>query len=125
MTAQQYQRRIQFLEYVKNNYVPETKDSHLYFYFEDYEVASIQVNTSNNKEILSDYYYERSELNSGSVILGHEFDGKLMLHLEDKYCFILYNLTDGFVDQNYLKTPLDVKAIKMELELLCLVLKGK
>ena len=125
MTTEQYKKRIQFLEHVKNNYVPESKDSHLFFYFENYEIDSIIVHISNKKEILSNYYYERSELDSGSVILGHEFDEKLVLHLEDKYCFILYNLTDGYLDQNYLKMSFNPLEIKKELEQLYLALKTK
>jgi len=58
MTTEQYQKRIQFLEYIKNNYVPENKNSHLFFYFENYEIDSIQVNVSSNKEILCNYYYD-------------------------------------------------------------------
>ena len=124
MTDEQYQKRIQFLEHIKKNYVA-VKDKVLLFYFDDYDISTISTDCRLFDRECSMYQYERSQNESGAVVLSYGFENEILLSLADQFVEIGYNLTYQFTEFNDLVKPIDIKKIAPELNELFKLLKSK
>jgi hypothetical protein len=124
MTTEQYQKRIQFLEYIKNNYVPENKNTYLIFYFENYDVNTLHVVIKKKNESEGNYFYSRCNTSDGAILIGY-FEDYLRLDFQDKYLNITENLTTKSVLMSDLVEPFDFNKIKKELQELLSLSKTK
>ena len=115
MTTEQYQKRIHFLEYIKNNYVPENKDTYLIFYFENYDIKTLRVDIKQQNEDGGDYYYSRCDTDDGAIVIGY-FEDYLRLDFQDKYLNIIENLSTRSILKNDLVEPFDINELKKELQ---------
>lgn len=114
MTTEQYQKRIQFLEYIKNNYVPENKNSYMIFYFENYDINTLRVVTKKNGEDGGEYYYTRCDTDNGALVIGY-FEDYLRLDFQDKYLNIIENLSIRSILMNNLVETYNFEEVKKEL----------
>lgn len=124
MTNEQYQKRIQFLDHIKKNYVA-VKDKILIFYFEDYEISTIRTELLNPSNLTSEYYRGRRKKINGAVSLLYDYDGLVYLNLTDVYIDIRYNLTKSSYENSDLNIPIDMKKVAVELKELFELLKSK
>ena len=125
MTNEQYQKRIQFLEHIKKNYVA-VKDKVLVFYFNDYNTSTIRTEyiQVSDKKLLA-YNNERSETLSGAITLFYDWGGEIKLQMTDTYLSIALNLTDRCTLFNEIREPLDLKEVAKEMRDLFELLKTK
>lgn len=124
MTTEQYQKRIQFLEYIKNNFIA-FYGYQLIFYFENYDISTITAEYYQPGHVTCRYEINRKNNESGAIVLTHGFENHILLTLVDKYISILYDLTLNSVIESNLRSAVDIKLIKIELQQLGLVVKGK
>lgn len=125
MTTEQYLKRLQFIELVKINYIP-IPGYQLIFYFEDYDISTItDAEYSPTGSITRQYYSDRQNNECGGLVLTHDYNAHIIIHLFDKNCSIIYDITKNCIVENDLKMPLDMRQLKKELQQLYLVLKGQ
>ncbi len=125
MTNEQYQKRIQFLEYIKKNYIA-VKDKVLVFYFNDYDTSTIRteyIQVSDKKLLV--YNNERSETLSGAITLFYDWGGEIKLRLTDAYLSVALNVTDRYTLFNEIREPLNLKEVVKEMKELFELLKSK
>jgi hypothetical protein len=124
MTDEQYQKRIQFLDYIKKNYVA-VKDHLWLFYFEDYDLSTIRTELVPPSEYTYEYYKSRRQKNDGAVSLSYDYDGLIYLNLTDSFVDIMYNISHSYCEFNDIHMPLDMKKVAAELKDLFELLKSK
>ena len=124
MTNEQYQKRMQFLEYIKKNYVA-VKDKALLFYFEDYNVNTINTEYTAPSDLTKEYFKNRRAQISGAVCLYYDYDGLAYLSLTDAFLNIRYNITSDYCEYNDLDMPIDMKKLASEFNDLFELLKSK
>jgi hypothetical protein len=124
MTDKQYEKRIQFLKHIQENYVA-LKGFQLIFYFEDYEISTIRSEYRTTDQTFFEYQAKRHNLESGSVILGHGFSGEHYLALCDKFLSIIYDITNKKTIIYYQKVEFDLEILKTEMHDFVLSLKSK
>ena len=124
MTNEQYQKRIQFLEHIKKNYVA-VKDKVLVFYFNDYDTSTIRTEyiQVNDKKIL--VYNKRSKTIFGAITLFYDWGGEVKLRLTDLHLSIALDLTHRYTLYNEIHEPLDMKEVAKEMKELFELLKSK
>lgn len=124
MTDEQYQKRIQFLEHIKKNYVA-VKDKVLLFYFEDYDTSNIQTNLVSNSDLTNAYFRERRGQIDGAVWLCYDYEGFVCLSLTDSFVDIAYNISLNSYENSDLNMPIDMKKVAAELNELFELLKSQ
>lgn len=124
MTNEQYQKRIQFLEYIKKNYVA-VKDHLWLFYFADYNISTIRTELVPPSEYTYEYYKSRRQKNDGAVILSYDYDGLIYLNLTDVFIDIRFNISDNCHESSDFDMPIDMKKVAAELKELFELLKSK
>lgn len=124
MTDEEYQKRLQFIKYVKKNFVPKNGEV-LIFYSENYEIRSIRSEARRNTQSLGDYHISRYSNENGSVIFGYDFDNEIIFSFKDKYLEVHENLTQGFVISNRLIEPINIEELKAEITEVIQLLKSQ
>ena len=128
MTDEQYQKRIQFLNHIKENYVA-IKGLQLIFYFQDYEISTIKYEYIRINQKFYKYKNSRRYEDSGYVVLAYSKRGNKCIVLSDKYFRVIYDITQKYTILNELKDELDVNIdldrLKAEMVALVQLLKTK
>ncbi len=124
MTNEQYQKRIQFLEYIKKNYVA-VKDQLWLFYFNDYDISTIRTELVPPSEYTYEYYRSRRKRANGAVSLLYDYDGLIYLNLANLFIDIRYNISKNCYESNDLDMPIDMRKVAAELKELFELLKSK
>jgi hypothetical protein len=126
MTDKQYQKRILFLNHIKENYIP-LKGFQLIFYFQGYEISTIKSEYVTTNQMFYKYKNSRRTEESGYLILAYGKRGNKVIVLNDKYLRVIYDLTQKSTILNELKDEIeiDIERLKAEIAALVLLLKTK
>ncbi len=124
MTNEQYQKRIQFLDHIKKNYVA-VQGKLLLFYFEDYEVDTIKIELLIPSGLTSEYFRSRRKQINGAVSFYYGDNGSVYLSLTDVFIDINFNMTLSCFENNDLEMPIDMQKVAAELNELFELLKSK
>jgi hypothetical protein len=120
MTDEQYQKRIQFLNHIKENYVA-LQGLQLIFYFQDYEISTIKFEYVSINQKFYKYKNSRRYEDSGYVILSYGKSGDIGLVLSDKYLRIIYNITQKHTILNELKDEIEINLDRIKIEMTALI----